>query len=182
MAVDAFLQFKEVGDGSVTLVGETRDNQMKNDASVGAPVPFEIKDWGFAVENTYNIGSQSGGGGTGKAKFEGFKIKKSVDSASPNLFYTCCVGGHYNLVNLFCRRAGGVNTASGLIYLKFSFKMVAVKSITWASSDEAPDEDVEFEFGALQFTYTAQLQTGGAGAKSETQWSQVLNANEFAVE
>src|SRR5690242_11081014 len=104
MAVDAFLQFTKKGDGSVDLEGETKDETIGKD--LPGPKPFQIEDWNFGVSQTLNIGSASGGAGAGKANFEPFHVKKNIDIATPFLFKTCCVGGHYQDVILAVRRAG----------------------------------------------------------------------------
>ncbi len=174
MAVDAFLQFTSTGDGAPELIGETQDQQMK----AMSPAPFEISDWGLSVSLPVSIGSSKAGGGTGKAKFEPFRVTKNIDSASPNLFYTCCVGGHYKELNLFVRRAGGTPSQSGQTYLQIGFKLVMVSNIQW-SNGEVPTETISFDYGALQFKYTAQKQTGGLGEAATTQWSQVTNSADY---
>ena len=85
MAIDAFLVFKTPGQGAVQISGETLDDNMKQ--KFPAPnTPFDLQDWSFSVSNTLNIGSSTGGAGAGKATFESFKIKKSVDTGTPGLF------------------------------------------------------------------------------------------------
>jgi len=171
MAVDAFLQFGDSGAaGQDPLVGETRDLEMAK----LKPVPFEIQEWKFAVSNTPNIGSSTGGAGAGKAKFEPFTVKKNIDTASPACFYTCCVGGHFKTVTLSVRKAGAVAQRSGGVYLLFEFKLVAVSAINWSNGD-VPTEDVTFEYGALRFTYNAQDSTGKLTKAGEEQWDQITN-------
>jgi type VI secretion system secreted protein Hcp len=174
MAVDAFLQFTETGATGVVLNGETRDKEMGQKT----PVPFEIQDWKFAVSNIPNIGSASGGAGAGKAKFEPFTVKKTIDTSSPQCFFTCCVGGHFKLVKLFVRKAGGTATQSGTTYLQFDYKLVAVSAISWSNGD-VPTEDITFEYGALKFKYVPQDSTGKLGTPIETQWDQITNQADF---
>jgi type VI secretion system secreted protein Hcp len=178
MAVDAFLQFTETGASGVVLNGETKDQEM----SKKKPVPFEIQEWKFAITNTTNIGSASGGGGAGKCKFEPFTVKKTIDTSSPMCFLTCCVGGHFNEVALFIRKAGATATQSGQTYLQFGFKMVAVSAINWSHGD-VPSEDITFEYGAIQISYTPQDSKGGLSGKPIVdQWSQISNTADFIVD
>lgn len=180
MAVDAFLQFTKKGDGSVDLDGETKDETIGKD--LPGPKPFQIEDWNFGVTQTLNIGSARGGAGAGKASFDPFHVKKNIDIATPFLFKTCCVGGHYQDVILAVRRAGGTATQSGQVYLKFHFKLVAVANIAWANGDPSPTEEIDFEYGALKFEYYPQKQTGGRQDTPESaQWDRVLNGAEFTA-
>jgi type VI secretion system Hcp family effector len=50
---------------------------------------IEVDDFNFDIEQTLNIGSATGGAGSGKVTFNPFQITKKTDSASPNLFQAC---------------------------------------------------------------------------------------------
>jgi type VI secretion system secreted protein Hcp len=130
-----------------------------------------------------NIGSKSGGAGAGKVQFKEFSVEKTTDNGSAGLFRTCCSGGHYNDVELVLRRSGGDKLKSGTPFLVYKFKLVAVKDITWSGSDgdDVPNENVVFEFGAIQIEYTQQKTDGSKGATDTQKWSRVKNANEFSV-
>jgi type VI secretion system secreted protein Hcp len=178
MAVDAFLQFTTTGATGVVLNGETKDQEM----SKKNPIPFQINTWKFAVGNATNIGSASGGGGAGKAKFESFEVTKNIDTSSPMCFLTCCVGGHFDEVNLFVRKAGASSSQSGQTYLQFGFKMVAVSNINWKNG-EVPEETITFEYGAIQISYTPQDSKGALSGKPiVNQWSQISNTADFIVD
>jgi len=129
MAFDAFLLFKK-GTNALDVVGETLDKIYAKSV--------EISEFNFGVENTLSIGSAAGGAGAGKATFKEFTVKKVVDTASPALFKTSVVGGHYDEVKLYIRKAGGKST--GQAYLIFTFGTVAVKTLTWsgATGDDTP--------------------------------------------
>lgn len=178
MAVDAFLQFKTKGANAVVLKGETKDKFMK---AIDPPA-FELQSWGFGASNTVSMGSQSGGAGAGKVQFEAFTITKNIDAASPKLFHTACVGGHYDECVLWLRRAGGSNTKqSGNVYLKFNFKLVMVENIEWSHGDPAPTESIKFQYGALSIVYYPQNQDGSVNrqGKKNATWDRVLNAKVF---
>jgi hypothetical protein len=44
-------------------------------------------------------------------------------------------------------------SGGGGAFLRFDFKLVSVKTISWAPSSEAPKEEVTFEYGGLQVRY-----------------------------
>ncbi len=121
MAFDAFIVFSGSGVGAKDIEGETLDDEMSKKKA------FEVMEFNFDVENTLNIGSASGGAGAGKVQFNEFIVKKRTDKASPFLFLHCCNGGVFNDVYLLLRKSGVDVAKSGGNYLKFSFKLVAVK-------------------------------------------------------
>jgi type VI protein secretion system component Hcp len=60
--------------------------------------------------------------------------------------------------------------------------MVIVSNVSWSHADPSPTEDITFDYGALQITYTQQTITGGMGQKfGPTAWSRVKNNDEFKV-
>jgi type VI secretion system secreted protein Hcp len=174
MATDIFLEF--VGNvlgvsGESKVVGESQDKAHPNTVPVSA--------YTFGVENKQTIGSTSGGAGSGKATLNTLTISKSVDLSSPSLYATSASGGHFQQVNLYVRKAGG---GAG-DYLIYRFKLVFVSKITWSDSsgDDAPQEEVDFEYGALQVQYAQQNPSGQLGTPKQQSWSQVTNKGEFVV-
>lgn len=181
MAVDAFLQFTKKGT-AIEVAGETQDKTFKSPPG-GGPAAFELIKWSFGASNTATISSATGGAGAGKAEFDAFSITKPVDQATPYLFQTACVGGHYDQVTLWLRKSGGSQTDAGKPYVQWTFKMMFIEKMSWSSGDDQPTEDIQFRYGAIQFVYTPQDTQGQllpANAKT-TSWSQVLNDDEFAV-
>jgi type VI secretion system secreted protein Hcp len=190
MALDSFLQFNHGGNpGAQTINGETQDIEMGK----LNPRPFDIQSWTFGASQQVNVGSSSSGIGAGKVEFQPFKITKQVDTASPFFFQTCAQGGHYEQCTLFVRKGGGTKDRSGIIYLRFDFKMVFVTQIGWSHDDTAPKEEVTFEYGALRVAYTPQDKTGAAknpitkdpkgspGGANPQAWSKLLNSTDFEV-
>ena len=177
MAFDAFLVFAGGGAGATDIEGETLDDEMKDKKA------FEIIEFNFDIENTLNIGSASGGAGAGKVQFNEFNVKKRTDKASHVLFLNCCSGGHFNDVYLLLRRSGGAKDKTGVNYLKFSFKLVAVKKIAWSGStgDDVCEEEVTFEYGAMMIEYKPQDETGKMEAAKHAEWSRVKNKSTFTV-
>ena len=177
MAVDAFLSFGKPSTGP-TLIGETSDSFFSKQQA------FEIKEFSFGEENATTIGSATTGAGAGKAKLNPFKIKKPVDSASPNFFLASSSGVHYPTATISVRKAGAAGgKSSGAPYLIFTFKMVFVTNIdgTGPGEEEGPEEEISFVYGALQISYSKQDATGAIGTPIITAWSQVLNNNTFSV-
>ena len=176
MAFDAFLKMKGSGFGA-DIKGETLDDEMSKEGFFG------IIEFGFGASNTLSIGSETGGAGAGKVTFEEFTVKKRTDNGSPILFLMCCNGGHFNDVVLKLRKAGVELDKSGGNYLTFSFKLVAVQSITWsgADGDDVCEEEVVFQYGAIQIEYWSQDKAGKLTKQEKTAWSRVKNRNVFKV-
>lgn len=201
MAFDAYMMFTDSSGNP--LLGESQMQTPKSDP-LGTKAPlaltqgkiFEIDDFSFDIEQVLNIGSHSSGAGAGKVTFNPFQITRKTDRASPTLFLMCCAGQHFQQVSLFLRRAGGAasgvtdtsasgaTASSGLTFLRFDFRLVAVKTISWsgADGDESPKEEVTFEYGALQVQYQQQDEKGAAFSKGATSsaWNRVYNNNDFS--
>lgn len=173
MAFDAFCYFK----GS-DVEGETQDHEYK---SKGA---FSITNFEIGAENTINIGSDSEGGGAGKATFKDLTITKKTDSSSCGIFTRLCEGYHFTDMIIELRRSGGKPGESGAVFLKWEFKLVMVKDLTWsgADGDDVCEESLVFEYGAMKVTYTRQKGLDGTGGKqASAEWSRVLNQANLAI-
>lgn len=175
MAFDAFMYFPSP---KIPVPGETQDGVMKEKAA------FELKSFEFGAENTINIGSSSGGGGAGKATFKEFNITKTTDAASCGLFTCLCTGNHFQDAIIELRRSGGATDASGVTFMKFTFKLVMVQDITWSGTDgdDVCEENVVFQYGAMHIEYWRQKKDGTAGDKTEAKWSRTLNKATDLVE
>ena|SRR5579871_4509822 len=174
MAIDAYMCFKGYDDNwldSESQVDLTKNGEplMKPSEAEAFPTDknkvFEIEDFSFDIEQTLNIGSQSSGAGAGKVTFNPFSITRKIDRASPQFFQMACSGTAFKTVILGLRKsAGGAGTGdndvSGLMFLRFDFKLVAVKTISWSYDDESPKEEVTFEYGGLQVRYNQQDANG----------------------
>ena len=177
MAVDSYIYFIPAdGVGMLTPTGETQDKYF---SAKGA---FEIKEFSFDIENPHSLGSATGGGGSGKVKFNEFTIKKPTDVASCYFFKNCAAGAHYKEVVLAIRKAGGDPKTAGKPYLEFHFGTVFTTKIEWSGpGDEGPEESITFAFGALRIFYRKQDKTGKlADVPLDMCWNQVTNSDEFA--
>ncbi|MDO6590541.1 Hcp1 family type VI secretion system effector [Loktanella sp. D2R18] len=177
MAFDTFLYFPNQS----LVVGESLDAEMSKKKA------FEISDFSFGVENTVNLGSGSGGAGSGKANFSEFEVNKLTDTGSCGLFATCCTGNHFDEAIVELRRAGGSNNKSGTTFIKIHFKMVIVTEMTWngADGEDGLNESVKFKYGALRIEYFKQNEKGvmskAPGGQGEAKWSQILNEANYSV-
>lgn len=172
MAFDAFAYFP----GS-NVKGETQDDAMKGNDAFGI-ISFEI-----GAENVINIGSDTSGGGAGKATFKEFSITKKTDTASAAMFMCLCEGNHFADMVVELRRSGGGAGVSGKTFLKWEFKLVMIKDITWSGSDgdDVCEETVLLEYGAMKVTYTPQKKDGSPLPPKVGEWSRVLNKGSLAV-
>ena len=177
MAINAYMWFQGY-DGkfleSESQVDFTTDPQK---SAVHYPPNanlFEVEDYSFDIAQTLNIGSQSTGAGAGKVTFNPFSITRKIDKASPVLFQMACSGKAFQTVALVLRKSGG-GSSPGIAFLKFTFKLVAVKTISYAKSDESPNEVVTFEYGGLVMEYWQQKPDGSMGLKVVDGWNRVKN-------
>ena len=138
---------------------------------------FEIEDYSFDIEQVLSIGSQSTGAGAGKVTFNPFSITRKIDCASPTFFQMACSGKSFQTVGLGMRKSAG-NAASGVMFLVFTFKLVAVKTVSWAHDDEAPKETVTFEYGGLVMQYAQQKPDGRLLAAIPGGWNRVRNVED----
>jgi type VI secretion system secreted protein Hcp len=178
MATDAFLQFAQGGAAGGPVDGETQDEYYRT----LKPPAFEISTWKFGTKNKATIGSATYGAGAGKAEFDPFTIDKAVDVSTPFLFENCCSGAHYKEVTLYVRKSGAEKGKAGKPFLQWKFALVFVEKMEWSKGDDAPKETVTFRYGAIQFTYNKQNPDGSLVQASEYEWSQLHNANEYAVD
>ena len=175
MAIDAYVVFEGAGAGAINIEGETQDQDMH------AKKAFEIATFSMGAENTMDIGSMRGGSGAGRVKFKEFNIEKKTDRGSPGLFLACCNGGIYETVTLYLRRSGGDSDASGVIFLTFIMKLVAIKEISWEGNDEECKESIQMEFGAVKVAYTMMDTEGKMGTVLDESWSRITNRRDLTV-
>jgi type VI secretion system Hcp family effector len=180
MATDAYMFFQDYkssylqSESQVDLAGATGELASPITAALSAKGVFEIEDYSFDIEQTLNIGSQSQGAGAGKVTFNPFSITRKIDKASPLLFQMACSGTAFQSVVLGLRKGAGGETA-GQFFLRFDFKLVAVKTISWAHDEESPKETVTFEYGGLQVRYGIQEPSGKITTVIPGGWNRVKN-------
>jgi type VI protein secretion system component Hcp len=147
---------------------------------------FEVSDYSFDIEQALNIGSQSSGVGAGKVTFNPFSITRKIDKASPKLFDMACAGTAFKQVILALRKSTGANVtagsaASGQVFLRFDFKLVAVKTISWSHDDESPNETVTFEYGGMLIRYCQQKPDGSFEGVIPGGWNRINNKQDHTT-
>lgn len=195
MAIDSYMAFQQYGGAGAAgawLVAESQVDLSKNKEDLAAkttPIPgpgalFEVKEYSFDVEQTLNIGSQSSGAGAGKVTFNPFSITRSIDKASPTFYQMACSGTAFCNAVLMLRKSLGsgasMNETSGGVFLRFDFKLVAVKTIAWAHDEESPSETITFEYGGLQMRYAQQDPSGALGKIFPGGWNRVRNVADLS--
>jgi type VI secretion system secreted protein Hcp len=163
-ATDIYLNFGS-GPGTQDLVGESTDKAL--------PRAIGIKEFEWSIENPVTIGSQSGGAGGGKAKFEPLTIKKMVDSSSPGLMAAAGRSTPIPAATLVVRNG---NTGAGDAYLQYRLKTVFVTKVTVAAAagEEGVQETVELRYGGLTQRYL-QTKSGAVKQPIINGWDQIVN-------
>ena len=167
-AVDAFLRFKDPSPGAVVPRGESTDAQFP-----GRDGWFRVADFDHGIFNTTTIGSATGGAGAGKASFRPFRFTKNSDAASPSLFKTSAVGGHYEQAELVVCQSSSDGKSKPFYTAKFH--TIFITSMDWSGpGDEGPQESVETLFVAIEWSFTRFDATGSATTVT-VNWDQVTN-------
>jgi type VI secretion system secreted protein Hcp len=165
-------------ESQVDLSSNTGDLLYNQLTALQAGSVFEVEDYSFDIEQTLNIGSQSSGAGAGKVTFNPFSITRKIDKASPIMYEMACSGVPFQTVCLALRKSSGTGSA-GSFFLRFDFKLVAVKTISYAHDDESPKETLTFEYGGLQVRYLQQNPDGTlAKAAVAGGWNRVKNTQD----
>jgi type VI secretion system secreted protein Hcp len=196
MAIDsyaAFIPYTSTGGSPLQSESQVSWNGGSNDP-LGSDMKsyadgrqlFEIEDYSFDVEQVLNIGSQGSGLGAGKITFNPFSITRKIDRASPVLFDRCCGGQAFQQVILALRKATGVGASgntmsSGQVFLRFDFKLVGVKTISWQHDDESPKETVTFAYGGLLVRYLQQNPDGSFAGQYVGGWNGIYNTQDHTT-
>jgi type VI protein secretion system component Hcp len=183
MAIDSYMFFKKY-DGTLLSaesqvdMGTASDplsNDLKNYAKAGQL--FEVEDYSFDTEQVFNLSSQSTGIGAGKITLNPFSITRKIDKSSPFFYQMSCNGTPFQQVGLALRKGAGTG-ASGVVFLRFDFKLVGVKTISYSHDDESPKETVTFVYGAMVISYAQQKSDGTFYAPLQRGWNQQKNTTD----
>lgn len=184
MAIDSYMIFTTY-DGTVVKSESQVDFGKSSSDVLGKPFVsqagnvFEVDTYGFDIAQTINMSSQSSGAGAGKVAFNPFTISRKVDLASPMFFQMACSGKTFKRVSLGLRKSSG-GEAAGTFFLRFDFKLVAVKSMKWSHGDESPTEDMEFEYGGLIVHYAQQKADGSFTQITPGGWNKIKNIQDIS--
>ena len=187
MAIDAYMTFTDYKGNDLdceSTVDFSKNTEVLAKGMTAGKV-FEIDEWSqLSIEQTLSIGSQSGGTGSGRVDFKEFSITRKIDKASPTFFRMACSGTPFKNVSLALRKSGGGDT-SGMIFLRFDFKLAAVKTIAYSHDETSPKEEVSFEYGGLLVRYCVQKSDGTMAGALPAGWDRtknVRNDNDFTID
>jgi type VI secretion system secreted protein Hcp len=149
MAFDAFLKVEGIP-------GESTDDKHAD--------WIEILSYSAGVSQTASASASSGGGASAeRADFQDFSVVKTLDKASPKLAVACADGTHIPTVTLELCRAGG----DKLKYMEYKLGNCIVSSCRPGGSsggaETLPLEEVSFNYGKIEWTYTQQQRADGSG-------------------
>jgi type VI secretion system secreted protein Hcp len=170
-ATDYFMRI-DPGPGNPQIAGESQDVNFP-----GKQGYISINSFSYGVENPTTIGSQTGGAGAGKAKFNELEIDKNVDSTSPQIFQALAQGQHFNGIEIVARKAGGAPTAAP-IATRYYFSLAFPTSDRQSgnSGDDTPQQTLTFAYGGFAMKYVGQTPTGTAKPPVNAKWSQITNS------
>ncbi len=149
MAFDAFLKI----DG---IPGESSDDKHKD--------WIEILSYSMGItQPTSGSASTAGGATSERAHFQDFSIVKALDKASPKIALGCAGGQHIKEVKVELCRAGGDKVK----YMEYKMSNCIISSFRPGGSahggETLPLEEVSFNYGKIEWTYTQQKRADGAG-------------------
>lgn len=149
MAFDCFLKI-------AGIPGESTDDKHKN--------WIEVLSYSWGLSQPVSGSASSGGGASSeRADFQDFSVVKALDKASPKLMLACADGTHIDEVKLELCRAGG----DKLKYMEYKLTNVLVSGYSPGGAAQGgetlPLEEVSFNYGKVELTYTHQARAGGRG-------------------
>jgi len=149
MAFDAFIKI----DG---VPGESTDDKHKDWIEVLS------YSWGISQPKSASA-STAGGASAERADFQDFSIVKALDKASPKLALACAQGKHIKEVKIELCRAGGDKVK----YMEYKLTNAIITSVRRGGSSQGgetlPLEEVAFDYGKIEWTYTQQKREDGSG-------------------
>jgi type VI secretion system secreted protein Hcp len=110
---------------------------------------FEIQDFSFDIEQTLNIGSQTGGSGAGKVTFNPFQITKKVDSATPLLFQSAISGAAFHTIRCSFY---GPNTSKPYLTATLSEAVISKFKVE-GNADGTPRAKFWFQYEKVEWQY-----------------------------
>ena len=163
MAQDIFLKFE-----GPDLKGESKDDKHKDE--------IEVESVSFGVSQTGTFGSGTGGA-AGKANFSAVTVMIQTNKSSPELWWNCATGQHFNKATLTFRKAGG--KAGPIEYYKVTMEpcMLTAHQVSGSKGDSIMMESFSLDFGKCTIEYSPQKEDGTADAPITHWWDQEANKN-----
>jgi len=162
MAFDAFLKIEGIP-------GESTDAKHKD--------WIEILSYSHGVtQKGSGARSTAGGASAERCDHEDFSITKALDKASPKLALFCSNGTHIKSVKIELCRAGGDKQK----YMEYLLSDVIVSGARPGGSakggEALPLEEVKFNYGKIEWTYTAtDHKTGKPAGDVKAHWDLTEN-------
>jgi len=152
MASDIFLYLNGIK-------GESADAKHQDQIDV------ESYSWGVRMSEPDGRG---GGGGVGKATFDGLTFVAKTSMASPPLFLAAASGKHLPDALLTVRRASDKQTE----YIHIKLVDVTVSSYQQSDTEaqDRPTDICALRFGIIDFSYSPQMADGTLGGSIEAAW------------
>jgi len=149
MAFDAFLKIEGIP-------GESTDSKHKD--------WIEVLSYSTGItQPTSGSASTGGGASSERANFQDFSIVKALDKSSPVIALACANGTHIKEVIIELCRAGGDKVK----YMEYKLSNCIVSSWRPGGSSHGgetlPLEEISFNFGKIEWTYTQQKRADGSG-------------------
>ncbi len=154
------------------------DMFLKIDVIPGESTDDKHKDWIELLSFSHGVSQPATvvGGPTGeRCQHQDFSFVKTLDKASPKLALSCCKGEHIKEVRIELCRAGGNKQR----YMEYLLSDVIVSSVKpnagTRSGDVLPLEEVSFNYGKIEWTYTIISAEGVPAGNVIAQWDLVAN-------
>jgi len=118
---------------------------------------IEVLSWRWAVGQTSNMHSGSGGG-AGKSTVHDLHFEHYIDKSSPNLLQYCLTGKHIPETVLTVRKAGG----SPLDYLQITLQELIITQVHPLGyyRMRSPREKIALSFSRVTMDYITQNENG----------------------
>ena len=162
MAFDAFLKIS-------TVPGESTDDKHKD--------WIEILSYSWGVSQATGSATSTGGARSAqRCDHQDFSITKVLDKASPKLFLACCKSEHVPSVTIeLCRATGDKQK-----YMEYKLSDVLISSVrpggAAQASENLPLEEISFNYGKCELTYTAtDHKTGKPAGDVKAHWDLAAN-------
>ena len=154
------------------------DMFLKIDVIPGESTDDKHKDWIELLSFSHGVSQPSrvvGGGATEPCKHDDFSLVKMLDKASPKLVLYSCNGKHIPEVTIeLCRATGDKQK-----YMEYVLSDVIVSSVKPSagtrSNDTLPLEEVSFNYGKIEWTYTIIGADGLPAGNVIAQWDLMTN-------
>jgi type VI secretion system secreted protein Hcp len=163
MAVDYFLKVGGVD-------GDSMDDKHQK--------WIEVMSFSFGASQEAS-GSASGGGArsAGRADLSDLSVMKVIDKASPKLMLSCCKGDHLKEVTLeICRNTGDKQKITEIKLSDVLITSVQCGGSAGGDGGTEPTEQLSFNYGKIEFTFThTDQKTGKAAGDVKMNWSPVEN-------